>query len=418
MTDVTASIFLELAARSRLLEAPMLARFAMRFPGASARELADALVHAGDLTHFQARKLLAGQWQGLAVGPYRILAPLGRGGMGTVYLARDSRLAEEIGDEILVALKILPPRIARTDERMLARFHREINMGKRVNHPNVARTLTGGEADGVNYLAMEYVPGKTLNEVVKQNGAMAVGDAARLFADVATGLAHLHERSVIHRDLKPANIMVMPDGRAKLLDLGLAYAIGDPSPGERAVVGGMGYILGTMDYISPEQARDATAVTPRSDLYSLGCSLYFALTGSPPFPGGTSRDKIRKQRQTEPPPLASLNPTVPVEFSRVVEWLMLKEPTGRPVSAPAVRELLLRFASTAAPRTEWSFRDAVGEVDRPEAHPDLWKEEQELLPLPLPDEEESRAPVWVIATGVGVSAIVLLVLLALLRRLF
>src|SRR5262249_17330343 len=144
-------------------------------PVLTARGLADALIRSGDLTHYQAEKLLRGRWQGLAVGPYRILAPLGRGGMGTVYLARDSRLGEELGDDVLVALKVLPPRIAR-EERMLLRFRREMEIGKRVSHPNVARTLASGEADGVNYIAMEYVPGKTLQWLVAMGGRRAVGE--------------------------------------------------------------------------------------------------------------------------------------------------------------------------------------------------------------------------------------------------
>jgi serine/threonine protein kinase len=252
--DVALDTFVELAGKSRAVDPESLARVSARLravppgvktppPPLTARGLADALIRSGDLTHYQAEKLLRGRWQGLAVGPYRILAPLGRGGMGTVYLARDSRLAEELGDDVLVALKVLPPRIAR-EERMLLRFRREIEIGKRVSHPNVARTLAGGEADGVNYIAMEYVPGKTLQWLVAMGGRRAVGEAARVFADVAAGLAHLHEQGIIHRDLKPANIMITPDGRTKILDLGLAFVPGEPIPDDPRVLGGKGYARG------------------------------------------------------------------------------------------------------------------------------------------------------------------------------
>ncbi|MCE9562206.1 MAG: protein kinase, partial [Planctomycetes bacterium] len=198
--DVSREKFLDIAVRSRILDAAQLGRAAARFHAASARELADALVKSGDLTHFQAGKLVRGRWQGLVIGPYHLLAPLGRGGMGTVYLARDTRLAEQLGDEVLVALKVLPPKVARDETRMLARFHREIDLGKRVNHPNVVRTFAGGVADGVNFLAMEYVPGKTVGQLVVNGGRLEVGEAARLFADVAAGLAGLHDRGLVHRD--------------------------------------------------------------------------------------------------------------------------------------------------------------------------------------------------------------------------
>jgi len=383
--DVALQTFVDLVLKSRLLDQGQLDRaLASRArPGAkpppppAARELADLLVRTGDLTHYQAAKLLHGRWAGLALGPYRILAPLGRGGMGTVYLARDSRLAEELGDEVLVALKILPPRIAREQERMLLRFQRELEMGKRVTHANVARTLAGGETDGVHFIAMEYVPGRSLQRIVGLGGRIAVGEAARIFAEVAAGLQHLHERNIIHRDLKPANVMVLPAGGAKLLDLGLALALGEPLPEDPRIVGGKGYILGTMDYIAPEQARNATDVGPHTDLYSLGCTLYFALSGTPPFPGGTSKDKIRRQRTLDPAPLPDLNPAVSAKLARVVSTLMAKSPADRPRSAAAAREMLLPFAAQPLPLAPHTVRDTVDAVDTPEILPELWTDDSD-----------------------------------------
>ena len=277
--DVGLEAFIPLLIKSRLVDQEQIDRVigsrarpgsAPPPPPSSARELADLLVRSGELTHFQAAKLLQGRWAGLALGPYRLLAPLGRGGMGTVFLGRDSRLSQEKGQNELVALEILPPRIARENERMLQRFRREIEMGKYTDHANIARTLSGGEIDGINYIAMEHVPGRSLQRLVGLGGRIPVGDAVRVFADVAAGLQHLHERNVIHRDLKPGNVMVTPEGGAKLLDLGLALVLGEPLPDDPRIVGGKGYILGTMDYIAPEQARNATDVGPHSDLYSLG----------------------------------------------------------------------------------------------------------------------------------------------------
>jgi len=425
--DVPRDKFLEFAARSRILDAKQLERAAARLPGAIARDLADSLVRSGDLTHFQAGKLLRGRWQGLVLGPYHLLAPLGRGGMGTVYLARDTRLAEQLGDEVLVALKVLPPKVAREEARMLARFHREIDLGKRVNHPNVVRTFAGGEANGVHYLAMEYVAGKTVGQLVTHGGRLTVGESARWFADVAAGLEGIHEKGLVHRDIKPANVILTQDGRAKILDLGFAFMPGETLPDDPTIVGGPGYIVGTMNFISPEQARNATAACPASDLYSLGCSIYYVLTGTPPFPGGTAMDKIRRQQTMKPTAIRELNAEVPMEFARIVERLMEKNPADRPASGKEARELLLPFATDPKRIASLTVHDAVLAVDTPDAHPELWTDESagsseidtnkspELLPLP--DEDgTSQLSSWMITVGVMIVMAVFAFLFSQLRR--
>ncbi len=385
--DPTADAFVRTLLRSRLLDRAALDAALAGSPRLSyprARDVADDLIAAGRLTHYQADKLLRGLWQGLVLGPYHVLAPLGRGGMGTVYLARDVRIggatpdAETAGRSPLVALKVLPPQKARESGHHLARFRRETDLGRRLAHPNVTRTLDDGFEEGVHFIAMEYVPGESLKRVVSAGGPLPVGPAARLFVDVLAGLAHAHERGLIHRDLKPSNVMVTPDGRAKILDLGLALLVDEVLPADRSVVGGAGYILGTMDYIAPEQAADATDVGPWSDLYAAGCSLYFTLTGAPPFPGGTARQKMRWHQNEAPPPLRSLNPSVPAEFAYLVEKLLAKSPADRPASAADVRAKLLPWAEAAdapvaivvhGPR---SAGEAVASVDSPDFDPSLW----------------------------------------------
>jgi serine/threonine protein kinase len=305
--------------------------------------LASYLVRTGKLTRFQADKLLRGMSQGMIIGPFRLLAPLGRGGMGTVFLVRDQR------SDHLVALKVLPPRLARTEQRILARFRREMEMSQRVAHPHLAWTYEVGEFRGAHYIAMEYIPGRTLSRLVTEEGPLPLPRAARLMAEVAAALDHAHRQGLIHRDLKPSNIQVTPRDHAKVLDLGLALTYGET--GDALIVGGQGYIVGTMDYIAPEQTFDAVKVDARSDIYSLGCTLYLALSGQPPFPGGTSRDKVMRHRNDKPTPLGELVPSLPAGFVALVERMMDKDPARRPASAAAVETELRAWAA--------------GEVDQP-----------------------------------------------------
>ena len=380
--DPPLGTFLVTLRRSRLVDPADLDRLAARHDG-SARDLTDTLLRNGTLTHYQVDKLLNGRWQGLVLGPYSVLAPLGRGGMGTVvYLARDRRQSEALGDSELAALKLLPNRQAARDPKALARCLREMDLGRRVAHPNVVRTFAAGETDDVHYLAMEYVSGRTLRQVVIAGGPLAVGDAARVGADVAAGLAHIHARGMIHRDVNPGNIMVRSDGRGVLLDLGLAYAPGEPLPADPTIVGGRGYAVGTMDYLAPEQARDASAVGPAADLYGLGCTLAFALNGSVPFPAATTKEKIQRHRDDPPPALAH----VPPDFARIVHSLMAKEQHARPATAAEARDLLLKWATAQAPR---SLVDAVTLADAPGEDAGLWAAAPgEDIPLEeIPEEE-------------------------------
>jgi serine/threonine protein kinase len=346
----TVERFLRTILRSGLLDRGRL-REALRDLASDRRDdpeaVADHLVKTGRLSRFQAHKLLQGTAGGLLLGPFQILAPIGKGGMGTVYLARDSR------SDQLLALKVLPPKRAREEERLLARFRREMDLCRRVAHPHIAWTCDVGLCQGVYYIAMEYIPGKSLYRLVSGEGPLAVPRAARLFAEVASALDHAHTQGLIHRDLKPSNILITPNDHAKLLDLGLALEQGEEAA--REVVGGHGYVVGTMDYISPEQAEDAAGVDPRSDLYALGCTLYFALAGRPPFPGGTTVEKIQRHRTEQPVPVEHVNPAVPAGFGTLVARMMAKKPENRFPSAHALQEEL----------ESWANGEAVRPLDRP-----------------------------------------------------
>ena len=343
--------FLRDLERSRAVEPSRVDRLFAEAPPAKRRRpdtLADHLVEVGELTRFQADKLLGGHWQGLVLGPYRLLCPLGRGGMGIVYLAR--------ADGPPVALKILSPRRAANEPRMLTRFMREIDVGLTLPpHPHLTRTLDAGASSGVHYLAMEYVPGRTVKQLIAESGPLTVGQAARVFADVAAGLHQAHLAGYVHRDLKPENVIVTPAGRAKLLDFGFALVRGELAPTDPTILGGPGYAIGTMDYLAPEQSENPMTVGPAADVYSLGCSLYFAVAGCPPFPGGTPQDKIRWQRTAEPPSVSQINPAIPAEFAHLIMWMMAKDPSARPQSAEEVGGLLAAWADPIRP-------DPVGEA--------------------------------------------------------
>jgi serine/threonine protein kinase len=309
---------------------------------ANPEALADQLVRMGQLTPFQTQKLLQGITRGLVLGPYRILAPLGKGGMSRVFLARDDRTQRE------VALKVLSPRRARAEQRLVTRFRHEMELSQLLEHPHIARTYETGVCDDVHYMAMEYVPGQSLYRLVTQEGPLTITRAARLFAEVAGALDYAHCRAVIHRDLKPSNIMVTEDDHAKVLDFGLALLQGAPVL-DRETFGGQGYAVGTMDYIAPEQAVDASRADARSDLYALGCTLYFALSGRPPFPGGSKQEKIQRHRTALPESLPDLRgQEVSQAFWTFLSRLIAKAPEDRLPTAAGVREMLLMWADSRA----------------------------------------------------------------------
>ncbi len=330
--------FADAVARSGLVPAMEISQAHARLdeqPAADASlRLARLLVSQGFLTTYQARKLLAGATRGFFLGGYRILRPLGEGGMGKVFLA--------VNDETFgkVAIKVLPPRKAAEDAGSLARFRREMELSQRCDHPNVARTLSVGAEGDVHFMVLEYIPGMSLFDMVRSEryGPLRVSDAARLFLKILDGLHAAHLAGLVHRDIKPSNIMITPDGNAKILDLGLARAMGEEKGITRANT-----VLGTLDYASPEQLSDATKADVRSDLYSVGCTLYFVLSGRPPFEGGDMINKIFRQRLDDPEPLEKIARGVPAAFAAIVRKLMAKNPEERYQDCQELRLDLARW---------------------------------------------------------------------------
>ena len=237
------------------------------------RRLADALIENGTLNRWQAKQLLEGQTQ-FHLGPYQIVDSLGQGGMGQVFRAQHGVLRRP------VAVKVLPR--DRSTPDAIVSFTREIRAQASLSHDNLVRALDAGHDRSVYYLVSEFVPGCNLRKLVRRVGPLDMATAASIISQAALGLQHAHEMGLVHRDVKPGNILVTPDGHAKLSDLGLAGPLyGDIETDPR-----FGKIVGTADYLSPDHIKDPWDPTPAWDIYSLGCTLYYAVTGRSPFPGG------------------------------------------------------------------------------------------------------------------------------------
>ncbi len=296
------------------------------------KALAEKLVELGSLTRFQARELLAGRTV-FRLGAYLVLEEIGRGGMGQVFKAEHELMGR------LVAVKVLP-RSKWTPESEAA-FRREMRIVGRLDHPNLVRAYDAGYEKQVNYLVTELVPGLDLRKLIRQHGPIDEVEAASLFSQVAAGLDYAHAQGLVHRDVKPGNILVMEDGRVKVLDMGLA---GSTLEAEAVR---LGRVVGTMDYIAPEQIRTPDDVGPAADIYGLGCTIYFAVSGQVPFPDGTRREKMQRHLGEAPAPLRSIAPQVSEAFCMLVEKMMQKSPHDRIGTAAEVEQRLKRWAPSA-----------------------------------------------------------------------
>src|SRR5437016_772561 len=269
---------------------------------------------------------------GTKFGRYEIRSKIGAGGMGEVYLAQDTKLDRK------VALKILPAEVASNRDRM-ERFIREAKAAAALNHPNIAHIYEIGEHDGVNFIAMEFIDGQTLREMI-HGGQTDLTKLLRHLQHVADGLAKAHAAGIVHRDLKPDNIMITRDGHAKILDFGLAKLVeqppmagGDSSEVATAVMpqhSSPGTVMGTVGYMSPEQAQGKTQdIDQRSDIFSFGCILFEAATGKKPFEGGSVIKSLHMVVYEPTPPLANLNPAAPPELQRIVRRCLAKDADER-----------------------------------------------------------------------------------------
>lgn len=326
------------------------------------RLVARAFVEQGLLTRFQAEMLLAGRTAGFTLGQYRILDQIGQGGMGRVFKALHLTMNR------VVALKVLAPQFVET-EKAQRLFRREMQAVARLNHPNIVTAHDASQVGDRCYLVMEYVDGPNLDRLVRDRGPLPIGQACDFVRQTALGLQHAHELGMVHRDIKPANLLVSttpgwrPGNVVKILDFGLAR-LGDGSadPGG-SILTRANVILGTPDFVSPEQARDLNTADIRSDLYSLGCTFYFLLTGQVPFPGGSAMEKLVRHSTVQPRPVEQLRPEVPTAVAGIVQRLLAKDPRERYQTPGELANALVPYCGDGP--LCWAGPNRAGEDEQP-----------------------------------------------------
>jgi len=293
--------------------------------------LASKLVDLGRINRWQAEQLKVGRAK-FNLGPYQVIDAIGQGGMGQVFKA-EHRLMGRV-----VAVKVLPRHRSTPDA--VASFTREIRAQAQLDHPNLVRAFDAGHDGNVYFLVTEYVPGADLRKLVRARGKLTMQDAATIISQAARGLGHAHSRGLVHRDVKPGNLLVTPDGQTKVSDLGLAGFLGvEDSDDPR-----FGRIVGTADYLSPEHINSPKDLSPQSDIYSLGCTLYYAVTGKVPFPGGTHRDKARRHCEDIPLNPRRFNLDLTDDFIDAIASMMEKDPRKRLQTADDVIRRLAPWA--------------------------------------------------------------------------
>ena len=287
----------------------------------STRDLARELIRAGKITKYQAEEVYHGRTKGLVLGNYVILSKIGAGGMGQVFKAQHGRMKRT------VALKVLPA-AAMKSEQSVQRFQREVEAAAKLLHPNIVTAFDADEANGVHFLVMEQVDGSDLAHIVSEHGPLAVDTAVDCIIQAAKGLEYAHSEGVIHRDIKPANVLIDKKGTVKILDMGLARVFeAEDTPEDRLTDSGQ--VMGTCDYMAPEQAEDTRTADHRADIYSLGCTLYRIVTGKKPYEGGSQIQILMAHRAAPIPSLVEQRPDVPASLEVAYQKMMAKTPEDR-----------------------------------------------------------------------------------------
>ncbi|WP_439623089.1 serine/threonine protein kinase [Gemmata sp.] len=348
------------------------------------------LVERKYVTVYQLRKVIHAKAEELFLGPYVILDKLGEGGMGRVYKARHVRMGRQ------VALKIIRPNLL-SNPIIRGRYQREVEAAGTLRHPNIVCVDDAGESHGKYYMAMEFVDGIDLSRLIKDRKPLDAGEACEYVRQAALGLQHAHENGFVHRDIKPSNIIVSGERHVahakspavvKILDMGLVRPLGfDDVPGA-AELTRAGTVVGTPDYMAPEQAKNSSGVDPRADLYSLGCTLYYLLTAQAPFPDGSPIEKLLKHQLDPTPLVRARRPELPQVLDDIIGRLTAKRPEDRYPSAAAVAEVLAPIAALN--------RGPVAAPHRPRAVASA------AVPVPLARAEPAAPPLATPAPGVPV----------------
>jgi serine/threonine protein kinase len=307
----------------------------------SDEQLGQRLVDLGYLNRWQVEQLKEGRTK-FTLGPYRIVNAIGQGGMGHVFKAEHKLLGR------IEAIKVLPK--SKSSPEAVSAFQREIRAQAQLDHPNLVRVSYADFEGDTYFFVTEYVPGTDLRKLVRRNGPLPYSVAATIVLQAAEGLHYAHRRGLVHRDVKPGNLLVTPDGRTKITDLGLAWFLMEELDGGGKPAGKTGSLVGTADYLAPETIREPEKIHPVSDVYSLGCTLYYAVTGKVPFPGGTTADKIRRHLEETPLNPLHFSPDLPEAFCDAIAAMMDKNPDTRTPTASAVVELLRPWCDENATR--------------------------------------------------------------------
>ena len=346
-------------------------------PEEDTRAFASWLIENGHITQWQSDNIFAGKYKGFFLGKYKLLRSIGAGGMSSVYLAVHTILERQ------VAIKVLPKSRVTTDSSYLERFLLEAQAVAALDHPNIVRAYdVDKEGESIHYLVMEFIDGPDLLSYVKTNGPMDIYRAAKHIRQAALGLHHAHLAGLIHRDMKPANLLVDKEDNVHVLDLGLARFTDEKRTSLTLTYDEN--VLGTADYLAPEQARNSHNVDARADIYGLGCTLYYLLLGRVPFPEGTLAQRIAAHQKRMPPRIQDERPEVPDDLAEICWKMMAKDPNDRQQNAEEVADDLTRFLLEHGQKVE-GFTGTLSSLQRKkntsdaQAHGELQEDAQKEL---------------------------------------